>query len=234
MKNSISGIYQIRNIINGKCYIGSSINIQERWGAHKRTLRKNQHYNKYLQRAWNKHGEGCFEFTVLETCFYFALIFREQYYINILKPEYNNSPTAGSPLGTIQSIESRQKRSKALKGRVFTPEQRKEIYASRTGRKHTEEVCAKISKSNTGKIRSLETCAKLSIAHKGQKPSPETLLKISTALTGHVVSLETRAKLSKASIGNKRNVGKKHTTERKMKLSSAIKEWWKKRKAGRH
>ena len=34
-----SGIYQIRNIINNKIYIGSSANIKKRWSEHKRDLK---------------------------------------------------------------------------------------------------------------------------------------------------------------------------------------------------
>lgn len=29
------GIYKIENLVNGKCYIGQSINITKRWNNHK-------------------------------------------------------------------------------------------------------------------------------------------------------------------------------------------------------
>lgn len=61
-----SGVYKIVNIVNGKFYVGSSININKRWGEHKRSLRKNCHNNDFLQKSWNKHGEINFKFEILE------------------------------------------------------------------------------------------------------------------------------------------------------------------------
>lgn len=61
-----SGIYQILNLINQKCYIGSSKDISHRWCDHKRQLRSNKHGNKHLQNAWNKDGENMFIFHILE------------------------------------------------------------------------------------------------------------------------------------------------------------------------
>ena len=61
------GIYKITNIINKKYYIGSSINIEKRWKGHIRQLNNNTHYNKHLQRAWNKYKQKSFKFEILET-----------------------------------------------------------------------------------------------------------------------------------------------------------------------
>src|SRR5262245_46212173 len=61
-----SGIYQIRCIPTGKIYIGSAANLRARWDQHRRLLRRGKHANVYLQKAWDKHGEANFEFSVLE------------------------------------------------------------------------------------------------------------------------------------------------------------------------
>lgn len=45
------GIYAIHNKINGKFYIGQSVNIQYRWKQHKNALKSNKHENKHLQSA---------------------------------------------------------------------------------------------------------------------------------------------------------------------------------------
>lgn len=60
------GIYKILNKVNGKFYIGSSINIIKRWWEHRKRLRLGIHQNIHLQRAWNEYGEGSFVFEVYE------------------------------------------------------------------------------------------------------------------------------------------------------------------------
>ena len=52
------GIYKITNTINNQIYIGSAIDIKDRWRCHKRDLLKYKHYNKKLQHAWNKYGKS--------------------------------------------------------------------------------------------------------------------------------------------------------------------------------
>ena len=83
-----SGIYKITNAVNGKFYIGSSIDISRRLNAHKSMLINNTHRNPILQRAWNKHGSDKFTFEIIEECASDQKICfeREQYYLDLLKP----------------------------------------------------------------------------------------------------------------------------------------------------
>src|SRR5690606_4713108 len=60
------GVYQIRNLINGKIYIGSAKCVQVRASQHLSKLKQGKHANKHLQNAFNKHGEDAFLFEVLE------------------------------------------------------------------------------------------------------------------------------------------------------------------------
>jgi group I intron endonuclease len=80
-----SGIYSIENSINGKSYIGSSINIKRRWYRHLSMLRKNVHDNHYLQNAYNKYGEQSFKFKVLELVLPCKIKQKEQSYLNKVK-----------------------------------------------------------------------------------------------------------------------------------------------------
>ena len=61
------GIYQIKNVINGKSYIGKSVDIHSRKFQHKSALLKNKHHNSHLQASFNKHGEEAFRFRILKT-----------------------------------------------------------------------------------------------------------------------------------------------------------------------
>lgn len=75
------GIYKIQNNKNGKIYIGQSIHLEQRWREHLILLRKNKHYNRHLQFAYNKYGEDSFTFTVIQTCDECDLDFYENKYI---------------------------------------------------------------------------------------------------------------------------------------------------------
>ena len=55
-----SVIYQIKNTVNQKIYIGSASWYEKRKGTHIAKLRKKTHNNPHLQSAWNKYGENCF------------------------------------------------------------------------------------------------------------------------------------------------------------------------------
>jgi len=68
------------------------------------------------------------------------LIKREQYYIDLLKPEYNILQKAGSSLGFKHSEETLTKMSTAQVGAKNT------IF----GKKHSEETRAKMSSSRAG------------------------------------------------------------------------------------
>lgn len=59
-------IYKIENLVNGKVYIGQTVNsVERRWQAHRSMLKRNNHDNFYLQNAWNKYGEDSFVFKVI-------------------------------------------------------------------------------------------------------------------------------------------------------------------------
>jgi hypothetical protein len=64
--SQISCIYRIKNLINGKVYVGQTISNKRRWMMHKSQLRGGYHGNHYLQDEFNKYGEEVFVFDILE------------------------------------------------------------------------------------------------------------------------------------------------------------------------
>lgn len=78
----ICGIYAIRNKVNGKMYIGQQIDIKSRWKQHVRELKSKTHCNSYLQYSWDKYGEDCFDFFIIEECESGLLNKTEMYYIS--------------------------------------------------------------------------------------------------------------------------------------------------------
>lgn len=104
-----SGIYRWNNLITSKSYIGSSISLRNRFSDYyslaylkRRTVKGSSIiYNSLL-----KHGYFNFSLDILEYCEPSILIKREQYYIDVLKPEYNILKIAGSLFGFKQNKDS--------------------------------------------------------------------------------------------------------------------------------
>lgn len=99
------GIYKITNIKNGKVYIGQSINIAERWKAHRcRPFNPNSNqYDSMFYRAIRKYGIEHFIFEVLEECNKNDLDIKEQYYIQLYNSnnaQYGYNSTIGGKDGT--------------------------------------------------------------------------------------------------------------------------------------
>ena len=61
-----SGIYQVKNLANGKVLLGSSLNLEGPLNRHRFMLKINGHTNRELQKDWNELGSDQFAFEVLE------------------------------------------------------------------------------------------------------------------------------------------------------------------------
>lgn len=170
-----SGIYEIRNLINGKRYIGSAVQFRKRWAEHRRDLKKERHHSAALQRAWLKYGPSSFQFSIIEFCPPEQLIAREQVHIDVAS-DYNICKTAASTLGVKPSAETRAKLSAKLAGNQRTK-----------GMKFSREICERMAAPKRGRKRPPrppEWCKRISESKKGN-----------TFCQGRTVTQETREKI---------------------------------------
>ena len=61
-----AGVYQVKNLANGKVLLGSSLNLEGPLNRHKFMLKIGSHTNKELQKDWNELGPDQFTFNILE------------------------------------------------------------------------------------------------------------------------------------------------------------------------
>ena len=153
-----AGIYQILNIGNGHRYVGGSIEVPRRLSEHRSMLRRDTHFNRHLQFAWNKYGEDSFEVEQILTCHPNMVEFYEQQFIDQWKPEYNLSPTAMTTFGYKHSEETRRKNSLARKGKPLKEETKKKLKEIQRGEgngffgwKHTDETKARMRAAKLGR-----------------------------------------------------------------------------------
>ena len=100
----MTGIYKIENLLNHKIYIGKALNINKRFGDHRRLIWNKDlpSYNYPLYRALRKYGIDNFQFSIVEECEPDDLIEKEIYWIQYYEafgPKgYNQTPGGdGSP-----------------------------------------------------------------------------------------------------------------------------------------
>jgi group I intron endonuclease len=60
------GVFQIKNNINGKIFIGSSLDLKAIWYAQKLQLDMGMHQNSDLQKDWKQYGSENFLYEIIE------------------------------------------------------------------------------------------------------------------------------------------------------------------------
>lgn len=218
MKNVI---YKIRNVINDKFYVGSTVDSRKRFWEHRKSLRMGKHTAVALQRAWDKYGEDCFKFEVVE-----QLNSKEELYpaeqkwldTHFGKDHcYNCSPNADTPMRDA-SPEMRARlaaKTKAWIERDGHP---------RKGASHTEEAKAQMAEARRGKASGpdhyrfgktldAETRKKIGDAQRGKAKAP-----------GRTVSAEGMAKIRAAAEAGHYShwEGRSHSEESKEKMGRAV------------
>ena len=143
-------VYSIENKINGKCYIGSTVNPCARWSKHKGDLNNKKHHSFVLQRAWDKYGENNFIFKILLQC------------DKKDKIDYENRCMAMQSYNILKT---------ARESFVFTPEVRSKMRDVKLGIKYSRESVEKTARSKWKPVY----CKELEVSFLNQKFAAECL-----------------------------------------------------------
>jgi group I intron endonuclease len=179
-------IYEIKNIENGKSYIGQTTqsNVATRWAEHFKSIKTEK--DTHLIRAFRKHGFEKFIFKVICETINEKLDERETEEImsrNTLSPNGYNLKNGGSrgkhsiesiekikncKIGTTHSDETKEKLRKLNLGKIHTAESKEKTRIALSGKTKTPESIEKSAIARTGLKRSIEICEKMKIVR--QKP----------------------------------------------------------------
>lgn len=223
-------IYLIRNLVNGKGYVGKTEKtISLRFAQHKNESKLGSKYA--LHAAMRKYGIS--NFSVIE------IASSEPYQLNDLEKHFIAKYGTFAPLGNgynltlggegqtglVHSKETRLKLSaitKAqlaknghpMKGKKHSAESVAKMSESRRGQPSakkgkkfgplSDEHKRKIGEGNKGKVFSIERRTRISESQKGKNYSEETIQRLRDSHTGKIASNETKAKMSASRKGRKR------------------------------
>jgi group I intron endonuclease len=220
-------IYKIRNTVNDKFYVGSTIDARERFRNHVKLLQNNRHHCKHLQASWNKYGEACFRFEIQEVIEDATKLWdAEARWLteHFGKPYcYNAGSSPDAPMrgrfgasNPKYQVPIKEEQKEAISATL------KAFYAEdpnnhpRLGKTHSDETKERIRQSKLanpqpfwlGKTRSEETRRKISQAQIGRP--------------GRTLSEAEKEAIRQRVRGNKNFLGKSHTEESKEKMRRPV------------
>jgi group I intron endonuclease len=147
-----SGIYKIINKINGNFYIGSSVNIQNRWNNH---IKSANGVGKYpIHNAIRKYGIENFEFTILESCSTDELMKKEQKFLDAvvgLPNCYNIANFAHAPMLGKKHTEKTLLKISKNRTLATTEETRYKVGSSWRGKKQPKTMVEKRANALRGR-----------------------------------------------------------------------------------
>lgn len=186
-----AGVYAIINIVNGKIYVGCSINIGRRVTVHFSDLKHGRHSNRYLQSSFRLHGTDSFQVAILE-------FVNDENLLKVAEQKWiDRYQACNKSVGFNIVPDSQHKR--------LSDETRRLMSVARTGRSLSETHKINIRLGNLGVPR-----PRSKKAPKPKVDQRETFAKISQSLKGHKVSAETRQAISRAKSG--KPLAKRHVT----------------------
>lgn len=246
MEEKVGRIYCIINKVNGKLYIGQTVQtIAGRFAGHIYNATRSKS-NALISKAINKYNKDNFIVCKIWEGDVNILDDKEIYYIKLFDSKvpngYNLTEGGGGNRGYTPSKESvkkqvlsrswykhseetKQKISISNTGKIMSEEAKEKVRLKALGRPCKEETKNKLRQITTGIKRSEECRRKHSEQQKGRYMSPETRKKLSEAHIGKKASEELRAKFRLINSGERNpHYGKHHSLEAKQKQSECKKD----------
>ena len=213
-----SYVYMITCIPTSCVYIGKSNDPSGRFKSHLAESKKESSYLP-LYRAIRKYGNASFELTILQECASEQEAYdAEREWILKLRLEgralFNRS--AGGVGNFSPTPDTRERMSKAQKGKIITEEQRRKISSTLMGRKIPREVVEKVSAKLRGSKRTGKALDNIKAAAEKRSKDPLWVERNRIALQENrklAQTPECREKIAKAQ--------RKYTDEQALKLKEA-------------
>lgn len=247
-----TGVYCIRNVKNGKRYVGSAAkSLLGRWKQHKNNLVNNRHCNTHLQRAWNKCGPRAFVFQILERCEPGRCTDRETVWIARLdatnqQKGYNVCREGRNHLGAKRSEETRAKHKKNWQD----PEHRRKAragsiraFADPDVHRRMMEGKARVMSTPEYRLKMSESLKKVSANPAARRrllentlrnaSSPEIQRKRSETLKKYYSTIEGRRKQSDKSRKRAENESEEARNKRIQASKEGTRRYWEKWRAER-
>lgn len=216
-------LYKITNLINGKIYIGQTVDFKKRMQNHFGAFKGK---NTAISLAIRKYGEINFKKEIIAECSCDVIDFMETRAIahyNSIAPNGYNLESGGHINKTLHestkklfsemrrgkkrkphSVETRMKLSKSHKGRKNSEAHIEACRKAKIGTKRSASAIEKHRIKMIGHITSDETKRKIGDANRGRKfpPMSDALRKARGIKSkGHIVSAEARKKIGDANRG---------------------------------
>lgn len=170
------GIYGIVSKRSNKIYIGKTTDFAHRRIRHNYLLKANKHFNKHLQRTYNKYGKEDLEFVMLQECTTQELTTEEQKWVNL---------NIHRLLNHVKDVIKLCGPENPFFGHKHTDNTKIKMRAAKVGKYNG------VNNPNFGKKSSLETKIKIATRNSGTKLSINDVLKIKKLLLdGELLDVE--------------------------------------------